>query len=351
MLFIVPVISIVSLFSIAFLISFFCIPWLRKLAYRINFLDIPQLHKTHKKPIPYMGGVAIYLGFISSITIAYSLHFLNLHTYIVFATVTTFICSVGLYDDYKGMPAKIKLLAQIMAAIYLVLNGIVVERVTNPFQNNSTIELGVWGYLITVSWLVGITNSINLLDGLDGLAAGVSAILLCFILGFALFLGDYQLMALIIALLGGVLAFLFFNFPPATIFMGDTGSLLIGLLFAAFCIMPDTKGPYALTMLAPAMLTAIPVLDTLLAIFRRAFNGYSIFVADKHHLHHRILNLNSSYKKTLFIIYGLNTIVGLFATATFLLPNQIRLGLILVLAENIIFGVIILRLIEKIKKR
>ena len=154
---------------------------------------------------------------------------------------------------------------------------------------------------------------------------------------------------MILPLLGGVLGFLIFNFPPAKIFMGDAGSLLIGVFICFFLSYAKYKGPYALAILAPAMLTAIPVLDTFLAICRRAFNGYSIFLADKQHLHHRILNLNHSYKKTLYIIYLLNIIVGLFATATFLLPTQIRLILILVLAENILFGIIILRLVEKIK--
>ena len=180
--------SILGLFFLTLFISILLIPVAIKLAFKINFLDIPQKHKTHKIPVPYMGGLVIYIAFICGIMVAhFSLHWFDTKTFSLFFIASSAICLLGLYDDYKGMPARVKLLGQIIISLYLIQNGICIERVSHPFLTGVSIELGWWGYLITLMWLVGITNSINLLDGLDGLAGGVSTILLVFMLSFAIF--------------------------------------------------------------------------------------------------------------------------------------------------------------------
>ncbi len=342
--------QIPGLLALSFFISITLTPFLRKISLKYDLLDRPEDRKIHQKSMPYLGGAAIYVSFISGTLLTF-LHFewINAKEAYIFIVSSSMIFLLGLYDDLKKIKGSRKLIIQTLIAFFCVYNGISVKQITNPISDG-VIQLGWMGDVISVIWIVTITNSINLLDGLDGLAAGVSAILLCFMLGFAIFTNDIRLIGLLSSLLGGIAGFLVFNFPPAKIFMGDSGSLLIGLLFSLFCILPPSKGSYTITILIPAILVIIPVLDIFLAVIRRTFKGYSIFLADKKHLHHRILRLNDSYTKTLFIIYGANIFVGLLAIAAFFLPNQVRLILLVMLGQNIIFGLLILRIMEKVKK-
>jgi len=341
--------NLATLFALTFLLSLLLIPICRNVALRLGILDQPDSRKIHKEPIPYFGGVAIYAALmLGLVLINFLFHWINTELLVVLAVSSSFIFLLGLIDDVAGSRAWLKFAVQIAVAIFIVRNGISLSVVTNPF-GGGTINLGFAGPIISVLWIVAITNAVNLLDGLDGLAGGVSATAIMFMIGFALYGGDLRIAGILLSLLGGILGFLFYNFPPAKIFMGDAGSLTIGFLFSVVCLMANTKGPYTITVLIPAMLLAIPILDTAWAVFRRTKNKQSIFQADKEHLHHRILALSKSYRKTLLTIYAINFFLGVIAMVTFLIPNEYRIILIFVLAQDILFGVYILNLLEKAK--
>ena len=323
-------------------------PLLIKIAVNKKIFDHPSARKTHKRPVPYLGGVAIYFGFLVGIWVAFRyLGWIKPEDFYVLMIGSVCIVALGLYDDLVGTNAKIKLTVQTIVALFVVYSGIYVSEITNPFAEGS-IELHWLGPVLTTFWIIFITNSFNLLDGLDGLASGISIITIMFMLFFALLSMDMNILGLLAALLGGILGFFIFNVPPAKIYMGDTGSLLIGFLIAILCIMPSSKGPYSIAVLIPTILTAIPIIDTIMAIFRRAKGGTKIFSADKKHLHHRILHLSNSYKKTLFIIYGVNFYICLHAILAYFLPNQFRIVLFFILVQDILFGIYILRFIERI---
>ena len=336
---------------VSLIVSVSLIPFLKSYALKKNIIDYPEERKIHTEPIPYLGGVAIYLGFLFGLFIIYRfLHWVSMKDFYLFGVGSFVIFLLGLYDDFKKANAKIKFTVQIFVAVFIVSHGVYIPQVTNPFGGDS-IELLWFGPILTVFWIVLITNSFNLLDGLDGLASGISIITIGFMLGFALFSNDMRVIGISAVLLGSILGFFIFNFPPAKIYMGDTGSLLIGFLVSILCIIPSSKGPYGFAVLIPMILTAVPIIDTVLAVFRRFKKGIPIFSADKKHLHHRILQLSNSYRKTLFIIYGTNFYICLHAILAYFLPNEFRIILFVILAQDILFGIYILRLIERIKFR
>ena len=337
--------------AFSFLTSLALIQPLRKIAIRYNILDHPEERKIHKEPIPYLGGVSIFVGFMVGLLIVYKVYqWIEPDQFFLLGVSSSAIFLLGLYDDIKGANAKIKLSVQILVASFMVLNDIYVPSITNPFGGD-TLELLWAGPILTVFWIVLITNSINLLDGLDGLASGVSLITIFFMFGFAITSMDLPLVGLMAALLGSILAFLILNFPPAKIYMGDAGSLLIGFLISIFCIMPASKGPYSIAALIPAILMAVPIIDTILAIVRRTRSRTGIFSADKKHLHHRILELSRSYRKTLFIIYGVNIYICMHSILAWFLPNEFRIILFFILMQDILFGIYFLRILERIKTR
>lgn len=339
-------INLIILLIMAILLAILLVPICRSVAFRLNILDRPHERKIHSKPIPYLGGAAIFASYLLGLfSVTYIYEWLDSKTGMVLLISSSFIFLLGTIDDIRGTNARLKLAVQVAVAFFVVNNGIYISEITNPF-GGGYIQLGVFGKVISILWIVAISNAINLLDGLDGLAGGVSAIAIVFMASFAVYGNDFALAGLLIGLLGGIIGFLIFNFPPASIFMGDMGSLLIGFLFSVFCLKADHKGPYAVAILIPAMLMTIPIFDTLLAIIRRAKKGNPIFSADKEHLHHRILALSKSYKKTLYYIYLINVFIGIIATVTFLIPNEYRILLIVFLAQDIMLGLFILRLFE-----
>lgn len=337
-------------FALATSISVMLVPILRSLAFRLNVLDQPDERKVHKEAIPYLGGVAIFCGYVIGVLIASVVYkWIPYQNAMIFLVSGLLIFLLGLYDDIKGSHARLKLGVQFLVAGFVVSNGIYVSELSNPFGSEQ-IELGLWGQVLSLFWIVGISNAINLLDGLDGLAGGVSSISILFMAGFALYTGNIGLAGLLLALLGGIIGFLVFNLPPAKIFMGDAGSLLIGFLFAVFCLIADARGPATVTIIVPVILLTMPIVDTLLAIIRRVKNKQHIFQADKKHLHHRILALSKSYRQTLVIIYAINILIGLFAAFTLVLPPDYRFFMIFILVNNLLFGMKVLKLFEHNKQ-
>lgn len=304
-----------ELFIIPFLatafISFIMTPVIRKLAFKIGVIDIPKdERRVHKEPMPLMGGLAIYIGVILS-----ALLFLDLNRELISILIGgTIILISGIIDDTKGLSPKLKILFQLMAGLSLILGDVKIDFVTNPFSpDNSIIYLNYFSIPITLFWVVGITNTVNLIDGLDGLASGVAMISS---LSLALVAGKFGYPTVIITasiVAGSCLGFLPFNFNPAKIFMGDTGALFLGFMLAAISIEGVMKSVAAIAIIVPIMILGVPIFDTTFAIFRRLLSGKSIMSADKGHLHHRLLARGYSQRKTVLILYGISAAFGLFA--------------------------------------
>lgn len=303
--------SFIIPFIAAALMSFIATPIVRKLAFKIGAVDVPKDdRRVHKKAMPLMGGLAIFAAVIISVLIFLPL---DKTTFSILIGGTLIVIS-GIIDDLKDMSPKVKLLFQISAGVVLILGGIKVDFITNPFTSNSSLLYLRWLAIpITLFWVVGITNTLNLIDGLDGLAAGVAMISSLSLMLVASKFGYTEITILSAIVAGSCLGFLPFNFNPAKIFMGDTGALFLGFMLAAISIEGVMKSVATIAVIVPILILGVPIFDTTFAIFRRLLNGQSVMAADKGHLHHRLLNKGFSQKKTVLILYGISSIFGLFA--------------------------------------
>lgn len=304
--------TIVAFFST--ILSFLLTPLIKKLAYKLEVIDIPKdKRRIHKKPIPLLGGLAIYLSFVISIFLKIGPLTRTQKGIIIGATI---IVIGGFLDDKYEIKPLIKLLFQLSAAIILVLYGVRISLITNPFPGfGQYIDLGFFGVPLTILWVVGVTNSINLIDGLDGLAAGV-AFISCFTLFIiTLFTIEtrFETAYLTIALCGAILGFLPYNFNPASIFMGDTGAQLLGFLLAAISIEGAIKSAAAFAISVPILALGLPIYDTIFAMVRRKLNGKPIMGADRGHLHHRLLDMGLTQRQAVIIMYLISAILGSFA--------------------------------------
>lgn len=298
-------------FIVSVLISLLLTPIVKRLAIKVGAVDIPKDdRRVHKKPMPLMGGLAIYISIIIT-----SLIFLPIDkTLISIILGGTIIVISGIIDDVKDLSPRMKLLFQIVAAIVLILGDVKIDAITNPFTKTSKlINLGVFSVPITIFWIVGITNTLNLIDGLDGLAAGVAMISSLSFLAVASKFHYIPVMIMSSIIAGGCLGFLPYNFNPAKIFMGDTGALFLGFMLAALSIEGVMKSVATIAVVVPIIILGIPIFDTTFAIFRRLLNGKSIAEADKGHLHHRLLAMGYSQKKTVLILYSISAVFGICA--------------------------------------
>ena len=299
--------DIIYMISIPFLFVLAIIPFIKKVAIHINAIDMPNERKVHTVPIPRLGGLGIYMGFLLGYilfgTMSIRMNAILIGSFIIIVT--------GIVDDIKPIPAKIKFLFQIIAASVVALYGEILLRDLSAF--GFYIEFGTFSYILTILFIVGIINCINLIDGLDGLAAGLSSIY--FITIGAVILGwlhTFELDAMLtFIMLGSTLGFLCHNFNPAKIFMGDSGSMFLGYIIAVIALL-GFKNVTLTTLLAPIALLAIPIMDTAFAILRRIVNKKKIDEPDKEHLHHQLLKLNLSHRNTVLVIYAIDI---LFAAA------------------------------------
>ncbi|MDF2635291.1 MAG: glycosyl transferase family 4 [Pelosinus sp.] len=296
-------------FTIALAVAYFVTPRVKDFAIKVGALDAPDDRKVHTRPIPRMGGLAIYAAFVLAVlaSMYVSREIMGL---LVGGTV---ILIVGIIDDLKPLPARVKLLGQIVAAAVLVMFDIRIEWLTNPFGEMIYVE-----YLaipLTILWVVGLTNTVNLIDGLDGLAAGVSTIASVTILLVALQQNFWTVAVLTAALAGSALGFLQHNFNPAKIFMGDTGSMFLGYMLAAISILGAVKSAATIALIVPIVALGLPILDTAFAIIRRYMSGRPIFKPDKGHLHHRLLEMGLTQKQAVLLMYVISGCLGLSAIA------------------------------------
>ena len=317
---------------LALLISLILVPFVAKLAIKIGAVDKPNERKVHTKIMPRMGGLAIYLSFFAVLFLSHEMTM----QHIGLLTGGTVLVLVGIIDDKTDMPAKIKLLGQIFAACIVVAAGVRVEFMTN-FILGGVFPLSIFSVPFTVLWIVAITNAVNLIDGLDGLAAGTSIIAAATmaISGYAT--GQTEMASMALILIGASLGFLKYNFHPAKIFMGDTGSMFLGYNLSVLAIMGFTKSFTVLSLVTPILVLAIPILDTLFAIIRRKMNNKPIFKPDKNHLHHCLLNYGFSHRNTVLIIYAVSAVLALCGLImTYLNPAQ-GMCLLVVISVIIIY--------------
>ena len=293
--------NIYYIILITFVSSLILVPFVKKIAIHIDALDIPNERKVHKKPMPRLGGLAIFLSFL----VGY-MFFAPLTTQMISILIGSFIIILlGIVDDINPLRPFYKFFVQFLVACILVFFGNVYLTELSLFTN--TINLGAWTYPLSLFIVVGCINAINLIDGLDGLAAGTSSIYFITIIIISILLGRIDNLGFILCLitLGSTLGFLYYNFNPASIFMGDTGSMFLGYMISVIALL-GFKTATLTSFIIPILVLFIPIFDTLLAILRRLIKGESIGKPDKEHLHFQLLNKTSSVRKTVLIIYFIN---------------------------------------------
>ena len=327
-------------FLIAMAVALIITPSVIKLALKTGAVDLPNERKVHKVPIPRIGGLGIYIAFMVALGFSIfvsNLDGVSLHEIAGLSLGGTLIVALGLIDDYKNLPAKVKLMGQIFAAAVLVLGfDVRIDFITDPMGDYIYLE---WIAIpATIFWLVGLTNTINLIDGLDGLAAGVAAIASITILLVAMKQNFFLVTILTAALAGASAGFLFYNSNPAKIFMGDTGSMFLGFMLAGTSVIGTVKSTATIALIVPILALGLPILDTTFAILRRYFGGKPIFQPDKGHLHHRLLKLGFTQRQAVLLMYIISAMLGLSAVALTEVNSQIAVVLLLMIAIAIVYG-------------
>lgn len=298
-------------FLAAFILTFIQMPFTIKIAKKKGFLDVPKdERRVHKKPIPVGGGIAMVISV--SILMVY---FLPINKNLILTLIASLIIAIsGLYDDKEGLSPKLKFLFQILAAVILIIGGMKIEFFTNPFDSHDALLiLNILSIPVTIFWVCGITNTINLIDGLDGLASGVSMICAISMFFITYKMGRYEVSLVCALVAGACLGFLPFNFNPAKIFMGDTGALYLGFMLSYISISGFLKQAAILMIFVPVLILGVPVFDTAFAMVRRKLSGKSMVEADKGHLHHRLLKMGLNQRQTVVILYSISAIFGVLA--------------------------------------
>lgn len=318
-------------FLLAFITAFVITPYTIKLAKKVGAIDLPKdERRINKKAMPRLGGLAVIAGFLVSIIYLITIlgiegnidingdgqYYMKLAGFLLGSLVIIITCFI---DDVKGIPALVKLAGQIVATIIVMKSGIMIEHINIPFLSGEGLtELNsIFSTILTLGWIIGITNAINLIDGLDGLSSGISLIS-CLSLLIIFSLNDSPIIAIIMitALAGALTGFLPFNFNPAKTFIGDTGSNFLGFSLAVISILGIAKTYTAIVIVAPLIVLALPVFDTVFAIIRRLIKGKSlkaVVMPDKGHLHHKMLKKGFTQKEAVLILYGISATFGMFA--------------------------------------
>ena len=331
------VLAFLAAIAVAFLIT----PGVIWLAGKTGALDAPDARKVHQKPIPRIGGLGIYIAFI--LAVLGVLPQLNLEGDIARGLMGlllggSIIVALGLIDDYKNLPAKVKLLGQIVAACVLVLGfDVRIDFISDPFGDYLYLE-EYFAIPATVFWIVGITNTVNLIDGLDGLAAGVATIASITIFLVAMQQGFLFVAVITAALAGAAMGFLYYNFNPARIFMGDTGSMFLGFILSGVSVIGAVKSAATIALIVPVLALGLPILDTTFAIVRRYRGGVPIFKPDKGHLHHRLLALGFSQRQAVLLMYVISALLGLSAVAMTEVSASVAIFIVIAVVAAVLYG-------------
>ena len=295
--------------AVAAVISYLATPFVKKLAFKIGAVDVPKDNRRmHKKPIPRLGGLAIVIAFLLCTFLFVKLE-KQMQGILLGAII---ILVVGVLDDCLALPALPKFFAQIAAATIVVMHGCEIRYVTNPFSV-VPFDLGWLAGPVTVFWIVLMTNAVNFIDGLDGLAVGVSGISTATMLVIAMLLGEESVAIVLAALLGSCIGFIPFNFNPAQIFMGDTGSTFLGFVLASISVQGLFKMYAVISFMVPFVILGVPFFDVSFAVIRRLAKGQNPMTADRGHIHHRLIDMGLSQKQSVAIVYMLTGVLGLAA--------------------------------------
>ena len=329
-------------FLIALIVAYVLTPGVKKLAIKVGAVDKPNARKVHTHAIPRLGGLAIYIGFMAAVLFCVPVR----HELLGLLLGCTAIVALGIWDDICNIPAKVKLVGQIVAACIPIAFGIQIEWLTNPFGTLIVLPVLV-AVPVTFFWIIGFTNTVNLIDGLDGLAAGVSFIASVSMFLLAYTMNQYLPAMIIVAMAGAALGFLQYNFNPAKIFMGDTGSMLLGYTMAVAAVLGLVKTAATIALVVPLIALGLPILDTLFAIIRRKMSGVPIFQPDKGHLHHRLLALGMSQKQAVLIMYFVSIVLGIVALFVANVNYQTGIATVLVVLAVIIYTAKRLGILQK----
>ena len=297
---------------VALVVSFLMTPVVRTLANKAGAIDVPRdARRMHTKPVPRLGGLAIFIGFMVSALLFVPIT-AETKSILLGAVV---IVILGVVDDSMALPAGVKFVVQIAAALIPATHGVTIRAFSNPniFSDNLYWVLGGLSIPLTVLWIVAVTNSVNLIDGLDGLANGVSTISATTMLVLALLLAEADVSVMLAALVGASIGFLPYNLNPAKMFMGDTGATFLGYILATMSIQGLFKYYAVVSFVVPFLILGLPIFDTGFAFFRRLAHGQNPMRADRGHIHHRLIDMGLNQKQAVASLYVISAILGLSA--------------------------------------
>lgn len=327
--------EIIYMVLTTFLFVVFAIPYIRKIAIHVGAMDVPNKRKIHKKPMPRLGGLGIFFGFLLGYMI-FGTHSAIMNSILISSFI---VIIVGVIDDINPVKANVKFVGQLIAASIIVFYGNIILKDISAF--GIYIDFGIFAIPLTIFFILGCINCMNLIDGMDGLAAGISVIYFLTIGIIAVIQQKFGLdFVLTFVMLGSTLGFLVHNFYPASIFMGDSGSMFLGLIISVIALL-GFKNVTMTSIIIPLLLLMIPISDTLFAILRRLLKGESISKPDKFHIHHQLLNRNFSQRTTVIIIYVINLLFSL-ASILYILKDR-HLGYIVYAVLFVIVTLFILK--------
>jgi len=306
-----PVTTVILSLAVSMLLSFALTPLVKRLAYKIGAVDVPKdKRRMHDHPIPRLGGLAIFIGFVLTVLL-FAEADRQLRGILLGACL---IVAVGVVDDSHPLGAGIKFILQIVAALIAIWHGVIIQMIASPFPFGYPYwDFGIMAVPITVIWIVAVTNSVNLIDGLDGLADGVSTIAALTMLIIALLLGDWEMAVICAALVGSCIGFIPYNRNPAKIFMGDTGATFLGYMLATVSVTGLFKLYAVISFIVPFIILGFPIFDTVSAFTRRVLKGQNPMKADRSHTHHKLIDMGMNQKQAVATLYLVAGVLGLCA--------------------------------------
>ncbi len=339
-------ISVIVAFVLAVAVAAALTPIVCRVALKLGAVDAPAARRVHTRAVPRLGGIAIVVAFYLPLAALFALDsssarqlFANPRMVAGIAAGALLVAGIGLWDDVAGLGAKRKLLFQCAAACIAFAGGLRIQGITLPVIGQ--LDFGWFALPVTILWIVGIINALNLIDGLDGLAGGI-AFFACVTNFVVAELAGNVLTCLVCATLaGGILGFLFYNFNPAKIFMGDCGSMFLGFILACAALLGagTQKSPTVIAILVPLLAMGLPVMDMLFAIARRFLERRSIFAADRGHIHHRLLDIGITHRRAVMMLYGLSLVFTLVALAIHM-GRSWQVGAALLLLCTVLLGAV-----------
>ena len=350
----------IILLAVAAIVTMLTVPFAKWLAVKTDAIDYPSARRVNAKPIPRLGGVAMFLGMVGALLVlAFGIFVLDWETpfgqhellddisYFWLGVSVLIIFAVGLIDDIKHLNPKVKLAGQLVAGSVAAAAGLLLVGI--QFPGHVYVNFGWWAYPITVIYLVSFANIINLIDGLDGLASGISAISALAIMILSLIVGQTASAFLCAALIGACLGFLRYNFNPASIFMGDCGALTLGFVLGAVSLLAVAKSTIIIALFVPIVSAGIPVIDTAAAIIRRIRGHRPIDEADKGHLHHRLLEAGHSQRTTVLIMWAWTAALAVCGLLMVFMQGWLRWTMVLIALALSVFVVARFKILRPVR--